>query len=149
MRWYWWAAIAAAGAYFAFRGGQTAVSVYRGYQVEQFAKAISIAEGTSNPDGSLNPNSLGIQRNNPGDIEDSMGVIVTFSTITDGWNALYDQCSRMLYGTSKVYTPDMSIMRAAQLYTGGDNAVAWAQSVAQTLGLSITNTLGDVATLAA
>lgn len=148
MRWWWWA-LGAGGAYLLFRGGKAAVQSYRAYQVQSFAKAISIAEGTSNSDGSPNLNSLGMRNNNPGDIEDSFGVIISYATLDEGWNALYDQCTRMLNGTSTVYQPGMTLMQTAMLYTGNDNPVGWAETVAQHLGLSINNTLEDVSQLSA
>lgn len=147
MAWYWWALIAG-GAYLAFRGGAAVVmGAVQSYQVQQLAKAISIAEGTSYQDGTPNLNSLGMQRNNPGDIEDSMGQIITYGTVIEGWNALYAQCRKMLDGTSQVYQPSFTLMQTAVLYTGNDQPVAWARSVAQTLGLTINNTLQDVAEL--
>jgi hypothetical protein len=112
-------------------------------QAVLFGQAIAVAEGTVNRDGSLNTGSLGIQLNNPGDLEDSSGQLRSFATIEDGWNALYSQADAMLNGTSRIYRQNMTIAQAAYLYTGNDHAIAWATAVAQQLGLSINSTLSQ------
>ena len=136
------------GLYLIFQGGSVAMGIYYSGQARRLAAAISVAEGTTRPDGSPVVTSLGWKNNNPGDILNNAGMMITYPDIQTGWDALYKQAESMIRGTSSVYSPGMSLMQTAQLYTGGDNAVSWAGAVAQQLGLSITNTLEDVGTLA-
>jgi hypothetical protein len=105
------------------------------------ARAIAIAEGS--PAGWNNPGDLtrsfGFANQGP---QNSAGVL-KFNSSADGWNALYQEISDALGGTSTVYSPGTSIAQMAQLWTGGDNADAWANTVASQLGVSTTTTIGE------
>src|SRR6516225_8692395 len=105
MIWPFLLVIAALVFVFGAKGGVLSPSAGTSFapQTVAFAQAIAVAEGTVLSDGSLNQNSLGIQLNNPGDLEDSSGQLRSFATIDDGWNALYNQSDAMLNGTSRVY----------------------------------------------
>ncbi len=108
-------------------------------KVVLLARAIARAEGFWHPD----PNVLPRRNHNPGDLTDSAGSIRYFATDESGWAALYDQVSRMLTGQSQVYSLDMTFLEVAYLYTGNDNAGAWAATVAGELGLSPGHTLRE------
>ena len=88
--------------------------------------------------------------NNPGDLElgdlgkGTQGGKTIFATLTDGIAALRKQISIIANGQSEYYSLDMSISQMAQLYTGGDNADAWAQIVATDLGVTPQTTLGEI-----
>ena len=116
-------------------------------QTVLFAQAIARAEGTVDANGMLT-NSVGAAQNNPGDLEDANGNLRTYATPEDGWNALYNQASVMLYGPSRIYNPNMTLASAAYLYTGADNQSSWARTVAGVLGVSITTTLEQIGGMA-
>lgn len=111
--------------------------------ISALSTAIANAEG-SNPD-----------INNPGDLttgdvpaEQTTGVfnsagVAIIDTIENGWTALRNKLENIFNGNSSVYSPDMTISEFAQTYTGGDNADGWAQSVADSLGVTPDTTLAD------
>ena len=108
--------------------------------LQALAQAIAAAE-----------NSPVAQTNNPGDLAlgdvgngvfNSAGVSI-FSTIEEGWNALYNELNLIVTGASKYYSPSMTIAELAQQWTGGDNAAGWAQTVAQSLGVTVNTTIAD------
>jgi hypothetical protein len=107
--------------------------------VNRLADAIATAEGY------WSPSSLPNRLNNPGDLKDSSGNLIHFDTPEDGWAALRKQVRMMLTGTSKIYRPDMTIRQVAQLYTGGDNAEGWAQTVASQFGVDPDRSLYELA----
>jgi hypothetical protein len=121
-----------------------------GDKVKALAEAIARAEGFY---ASGNP--LPRRANNPGDVTgadgggyptsgvaNSAGVLI-FQNVADGWDALYKKLTRIASGQSHVYTLDMTIADLAQKYTGGDNAGAWAQNVADALNITTDTTLGE------
>jgi hypothetical protein len=111
--------------------------------IDAFANAIAKAEGS---DPSIN---------NPGDLTagdfDPSQVTGTFNaagvaivdTLQNGWQALYTKLQNVLSGASSVYSPSMTISEFAQVYTGGDNAAEWAESVASSLGVTVDTTIAD------
>ena len=109
-----------------------------GDRVQRIAEAIALAEGF------YAPGSLPQRRNNPGDIKVN-GVIATYESEADGWEALRNQIRLILENRSGIYTSDMSIYEVAELYTGGDNPSAWAHIVSAQLGVSPDTALGEVA----
>ena len=131
----------------AILGGGLAVSSlpggYPGF-VTAFANAIATAEG-------FFVNGSRPQRNNnPGDIM-SGGSFVVYNSISDGWNALYNQVSLMFTGGSSYYNPSMTIGQVAQVYVDGPNATgmspgatAWMNNVASVLGVSPGTTLATL-----
>jgi hypothetical protein len=121
------------GLLFAFAGGSG--SSYPPYIV-QFANAIAFAEGFSVVGSQPN------RKNNPGDLE-SGGVVQTYSTVQDGWNALYNQVTLMFNGQSAHYSPDMTIEQVGYIYSpdGADN---WINNVSSYLGVSRSTTLSSL-----
>lgn len=112
-------------------------------------KVVLLAQAIAKAEGFGVPGALPTRCNNPGDLE--VGDVgkgieqgkTIFPTEQAGWNALEHQVDLMLNGHSHVYKPSMTFLQVAQLYTGGDASPAWAQIVAQKLGVSVTNTLDE------
>jgi hypothetical protein len=110
-------------------------------------KVISFAQAISRAEGFGPPENLPTRCNNPGDLE--LGDIgygtdegkTIFPSEQAGWAELEYQCEKMMTGTSHAYKPSMNFLQVAQLYTGGDDAAGWAQTVTQILGISVTTTL--------
>lgn len=116
------------------------------------AKAAAVAEGFGGkePDGTPN---LPTRCNNPNDLE--MGDVgygteagkTKFGKVADGWMAAYHQWDLMLSGFSHAgYKLTDSFLDVAARWTGNDNAPAWAQNFCRQLGISVTDTLGSLAT---
>lgn len=117
-------------------------------KVKQLAIAISKAEGFGVP------NALPTRCHNPGDLElgnKGWGTDAGKTIFPDdetGWNALYFECALMLAGLqslhrSHVYNVSQNFFQVARLWTGGDNAAAWARTVAQNCGVRPEQTLDD------
>jgi hypothetical protein len=112
--------------------------------VQKLAQAIAKAEGFFSP-GSL-PN----RTNNPGDLklgDKGLGTVAgktVFASPEEGFQALERQINLILTGRSDYYSPDMTIREIAQVYTGGDNADAWANIVAGQLGVSPDTPLSEI-----
>lgn len=113
--------------------------------VQAIARAIARAEGFFS-----GPTALPVRANNPGNLklgdagQGTIGGKTIFATIEDGWAALYKQIRLMLTGASAYYHPGMTIAQVAKIYTGGDNALAWAKNVAISLGVSVQTKLADL-----
>jgi len=113
--------------------------------VQRIAKAIATAEGF------YASGSLPQRANNPGDLERGdlgNGTIngkTVYPSASQGWEALYKEVELILDGRSAYYKPTSSISEIAVTYTGSDNASAWAQNVADTLGVDIDTQIGQVA----
>lgn len=114
-------------------------------QVDRIAEAIAHAEG-------FFVNGSRPQRNNnPGNLTDSFGYQTVgydgsfpiFVNVAAGWAALKDQIRKMLDGTSRYYSPDMTIAEIANVYTATEKD-AWAANVARELGVSINTPLNQV-----
>jgi len=112
--------------------------------VEDIARAIARAEGFyvggSLPERANNPGNLKM-----GDV--GLGTIdgkTIYPTLAAGWSALYRQINLMLTGASRYYRPEMTIQQIAAIYTGGDNALAWAGNVARSLGVTIETRFMDL-----
>lgn len=109
--------------------------------VQALADAIAKAEG-ANP-----------SINNPGDLTGGdvpqahqTGVfnaagVVKIDTLQNGWNALFAKLSNIMNGNSAIYSPDMTIDELSVVYTGNDNAAAWASTVASQLGVTTDTTI--------
>jgi hypothetical protein len=116
-------------------GGGAVLSGYPGY-VTNFAQAIATAEGFyvagSQPQ----------RKNNPGDIE-TAGVVNTYGSVSDGWNALYTQVSMMFDGSSAHYSPDMTIEQVGYTYSpaGAEN---WINNVSSYLGVDRSTVLSSL-----
>lgn len=109
--------------------------------VRRFSEAIATAEGFF-VDGSLSQ-----RNNNPGDIM-AGGQFVAYKSISEGWQALYDQVYMMFYGGSSYYNPSMTIRQVGYLYADGQHdptgAANWAQNVANVMGVSPDTTLNSL-----
>ena len=112
--------------------------------IDAFANAIAQAEGS---DPSINnPGDLtagDVSASNITGVFNSAGVVI-IDTAQNGWNALYSKLGNIFSGVSSVYSPDETLSQFAETYTGGDNAAQWAQSVADSLGVSVDDTLADI-----
>ena len=106
--------------------------------ITSLSNAIAQAEGF-NVSGSIPQ-----RQNNPGDLT-SGGVIATYPTAQDGWNALYAQVQSMFDGTSSYYNPGMTLAQVGNSYAGGDPN--WANNVASALGVSPDTTLAQLASM--
>jgi hypothetical protein len=85
-----------------------------------------------------------VVRNNPGDIETTGGQLITYTSLTEGWDALYTMIDGWFNGTSKIYNPSMTIAEVAQKYVGTSDWVNWASNVADYLGVSVDTPLSDI-----
>jgi len=110
--------------------------------------------GISKAEGFDVPGSLPARCHNPGDLEiGNVGYGVDngktiFPDDATGWAALYREGSLMLAAMtslhrSHVYSLGETFLQVAQAWTGGDNPSGWAQTVAETCGMSVTNTLQE------
>lgn len=84
-----------------------------------------------------------IARNNPGDIE-SNGSLITYTSVTEGWNALYTMIEGWFNGTSHLYDPSMTIAQVAQKYVGTSDWINWASNVSDYLGVSVDTPLSEI-----
>jgi hypothetical protein len=101
-------------------------------RIRRIAQAIARAEGYGIR------NAIPTLRNNPGNIRDNTkpgSPIATYPTIAAGWEALYNQVSRMLSG-STLYPRGWTLAQVAQRYTGEVRYMDWANNVARFLGVS-------------
>ena len=118
--------------------------------VQKIAKAIAIAEGF------YKQGSLPQRANNPGDLERGdigYGIIdgkTVYPSASQGWSALYAQVQAMLDNSSKIYGPTWTIQDVANEYVSGQqnpttDSTAWAQNVADTLGVDTETQIGTIA----
>lgn len=105
-----------------------------------------IAQAIAKAEGFYAGNTLPRRMNNPGSIT-SGGQLVQYASEQDGWNALYALIERILSGESAYYTPDMSVLQVAHVYTGEDKPEAWARIVAEQLGVSVNEPFGNLPNL--
>jgi len=113
--------------------------------VKKIAHAIATAEGF------FIAGSVPQRNNNPGDIKadligkavgfDSRGFAI-FATPEDGWNNLYAQVQGMVSGSSRIYSPSMTIAQVADHYAEGDPN--WSANVAAALGVTPDTPLNQV-----
>jgi len=108
--------------------------------VQKLAYAIAIGERGQQEIGSGN-----VTRNNPGDITDNNGNLLSYDTLADGWADLYHQVSLMFSGGSRYYWPGMTIDQMAQTYDGTSKWNDLAANVAAVLGVSRSTRLVDIA----
>jgi len=109
--------------------------------IQAIAQAIATAEGF------FVAGALPARANNPGNLKmgnvglGTIGGKTVYPSAEAGWGALHRQVSLMLTGQSAYYKPSMTIAQVAAIYTGGDNAAAWARIVAARLGTTVDATL--------
>lgn len=110
--------------------------------VQTVALAIANAEGF-NVQGSLAQ-----VNNNPGNIG---GGSATYPTPADGWNALYDQITKIFNNTSGYYNSGMTIDQVGYIYADGAHdpagAANWSANVAAYLGVPSSTTFDQLATM--
>lgn len=134
-------AIVGIGAFLIVEGG---MPIAPSTAVQKISKGIAKAEGF------YVQGSIAQRANNPGDLERGdigYGTIsgkTIYPSAGQGWNALYVQVQAMLNGTSAYYNPSMSISEIAPIYTGNDNATAWAQNVADSVGVDPDTQIGQI-----
>ncbi len=136
------------GIFLVSQGGN--VAIVPTTAVQKIAKAIAKAEGF------YVQGSIPQRANNPGDLERGdigFGVIslkTIYPSAGQGWEALYHQIGIMLDNSSAVYGPTWTIQDVADEYVSGmqsdtKDAAAWAQNVADTLGVSVDTQIGTIA----
>lgn len=122
-----------------------------GGSLSQFSSVvIRIAQAIASAEGFHTSGSRPNRNNNPGDLTYAFGYPTSgvdgafpiFSTVTDGWNALYTQVQEMFDGTSAYYNPGMTISQIGLLYAGGDPN--WATNVASYLGVTPDTVIGGL-----
>lgn len=101
----------------------------------------ALADAIATAEGFYVAGSIPQRKNNPGNIT-SGGVIQTFATVDDGWNALYAQISAMLNNTSQWYNSSMSLAQIGAIYANGDPN--WAINVSRKLGVPSSTTLDQL-----
>jgi hypothetical protein len=117
--------------------------------VKKIAVAIATAEGFY-VNGSLPQ-----RANNPGDLESGdigHGLLdnkTVYASVSDGWEALYRQVQAMLNNSSAIYGPTWTIQDVANEYVSGQqnpttDSTAWAQNVANTLGVDVDTQIGQI-----
>jgi hypothetical protein len=118
-------------------------------QTKDLATAISIAEGFGEPEA------IPTLANNPGDLElgnvgnGTLGEGITvYSSVSEGWAALWAQVEMMLSGTDLNYPASLTWSQVGALYAG--DSIAWPANVVAQLNqlgypVSIDDTLGDFA----
>lgn len=109
--------------------------------VQKIGNAIAIAEN-----GSAAIQSGNVPNNNPGNITDGQGNLMSYASLSDGWAALYNQVQLILSGSSPYYPGggSMTIAQVAAVYVGTSDAPNWAHNVAAVLGVSINTPLDQV-----
>jgi len=134
--------------------GGVPTSLTSGLAVDASAVASSVTSALANAiakaEGFFVPGALPNRTNNPGDLmvgsvgNGTQAGKTVFSSAADGWQALYNQVELMLTGQSQYYDPSMTISQVAKLYTGADNAAAWASTVASELSVTPDTTLAQL-----
>lgn len=104
-------------------------------------KVVAIANAIAFAEGFGKPGAIPTVRHNPGDIENLAGVVKTYATDQDGWNALYDYVQRMIDGTF-VYNQSQTWAKIGGIYSGTPGG-PWAGNVALALNVDPNSTLGD------
>ena len=126
-------------------GGTAFATMGADSRIERIAEAIAYAEG-------FYVNGSRPQRNNnPGDLTAPLGfsfighdgIYVIFSTIADGWNALYKQVELILTNRSGIYSSSMTILDIARRYTTTAQN-EWANNVASRLGVTVDTVISEV-----
>lgn len=106
--------------------------------IDAFANAIATAEGFfvtgSRPQRDNNPGDLTVDTTGTGIGKD--GPFIIYATASDGWDALKKQVQLILTDASNIYNSDMTLRDIASIYTT-TNQMAWANTVASALGISL------------
>jgi hypothetical protein len=109
-------------------------------RVKRIAEAIARAEGFGVK------GAIPTLRNNPGNIRDNSkpgSPVGTYVSIKAGWEALYNQVSRMLAGNS-LYPRGWTLAQVAKRYTGESRYMDWANNVARFLGVSTSIVFSEI-----
>jgi hypothetical protein len=113
--------------------------------IRKLGEAIATAEGFyiegSRPNRNNNPGDLTVDVTGKGIGKD--GPFVIYANAQDGFEALYKQISEWLSGISSHISADMTISETARIYSP-DGWIAWANNVANYLGVSIDTPLNQI-----
>lgn len=116
--------------------------------VRLMSEGIAIAEGYyvtgSRPNRNNNPGDLTVDITGTGIGKD--GPFIVYGSPDDGWKALYRQVEMMFTNASRIYNSNMTIRQIAEKYTTTDQ-LAWAQNVANELGISIDTPISNLITI--
>jgi hypothetical protein len=106
--------------------------------INAFSNAIATAEGFfvsgSRPQRNNNPGDLTVDTTGTGVGKD--GPFIVYGSVADGWAALNKQVQLILTDASNFYNSGMTLRDIASIYTTTDQT-SWAQTVANTLGISL------------
>lgn len=118
-------------------------------KVQAFAEAIARAEGFyiagSLPQRLKNPGDLKV----PGTRTDPASGLTVYESVDQGWQALYKQLGLIVSGRSSNFWPSMTIRQMGNVYApAADRNIpgAWAQNVANYLGVPVDTPLAAVLT---
>lgn len=117
--------------------------------VKHFAEAIAHAEGFyatgSLPQRCHNPGDLSVGDRGLGTARSTgfgASDITVFDSDEAGWQELYSEARRMLYGPSHIYRPELTLLEVGTKYAMDEN---WGRNVATRLEVEPTITLGELA----
>ncbi len=118
--------------------------------IAQFAEAIAWAEGFyvpgSRPARNHNPGNLTVDLTGGGQGVGMDGPFIVYGSDADGFADLQIQIRKIFDGTSRFYNSGMTIFEVAKRWTTTDQ-IAWAQIVAQKLGVTVNDTLASLPSL--
>jgi hypothetical protein len=114
-------------------------------QQDELGRVVALCSAIFHAEGFWVASSRPRQHHNPGDMLGHDGLNIQYADFEDGAAAAAHQVMLMLRGESHVYSLAMTWRRVAQLWTGGDNADQWCESVCDDLGVLPDSTLGAFA----
>lgn len=106
-------------------------------RLRQWADAVAHAEGWYE-------GSVSWSNNNPGNVKGLSGQFLVFGSAADGFAYLQDYLYRAATGQHAAYSPDMTLLEMAHIYTGEDKAAAWASIVSADLGVTPDTSLAAI-----
>ncbi|HXF76358.1 MAG TPA: hypothetical protein VNN13_09725 [Methylomirabilota bacterium] len=113
--------------------------------LDQMALAIMQMEGYfpgSRSQRNNNPGNL-VYKRQPGAIGKDGDGFAIFDTFENGWEALRQQLKSAASGTSKIYSPNMTLVEFFSKYDPTGNPTRYAEHVAKGLGVSPTTTIAE------
>lgn len=114
--------------------------------------AVKLAEAAAIAEGYTNPHNRPWRDRNPGDLDAGAqgsptdGLLIVYPTQSFGWAAAENLWAKIINGLIPAYRNATTIAQIAAVYTGQDNAQAWAAVVATYLGTTPNNTLESLLT---
>lgn len=102
----------------------------------------ALSQGIATAEGFFQTGSAPQLAHNPGALVNGdvgygrrgLGGITNYGSDDDGWSALRTKLQNIGAGYSSSYWPTMTIAEFARVWTGNDNASAWANTVAGAIG---------------